>query len=193
MSKPSRFSPAPSTQWAYPPDGVPWIGSHTYLTREVPLTQYIAAIDQGTTSTRCMVFDPSGSVVSVDQLEHRQIFPRAGWVEHDGAEIWRNTQTVVARALDKADLSAANLAAVGISNQRETTIVWDKATGEPVHHAIVWQDTRTQRICDDLARSGRCPALPGGDGAAVGDVLLGTEGALDPRRCRRCPGAGRGG
>ncbi len=101
-----------------------------------------------------MIFDRSGFVVSVDQVEHRQIYPRAGWVEHDGAEIWRNTQTVVERALDKADLSATNLAAVGISNQRETTIVWDKLTGEPVHHAIGWQDTRTQRICDHLAAAG---------------------------------------
>ena len=101
-----------------------------------------------------MVLDRAGSVRSFDQLEHRQIFPRAGWVEHDGLEIWRNTQAVIAGSLDQAGLIAADLAAVGISNQRETAIVWDRLTGEPVHNAIGWQDTRTQLICDDLAALG---------------------------------------
>ncbi len=114
----------------------------------------MVAIDQGTTSTRCVVFDQSGSIVSVDQLEHQQILPRAGWVEHDGVEIWNNTKEVIGGALGKAKLSSASLAAVGITNQRETTIVWDKTTGEPVHNAIVWQDTRTQRLCDELAGEG---------------------------------------
>jgi glycerol kinase len=118
------------------------------------MTQYVAAIDQGTTSTRCMIFDHSGRVVAVDQLEHRQIFPQAGWVEHDAAEIWNNTRQVCGSALAKADLDASSIAAVGITNQRETTVVWDKATGEPIHHAIVWQDTRTQAICDELGALG---------------------------------------
>ncbi|HEY9495023.1 MAG TPA: glycerol kinase GlpK [Intrasporangium sp.] len=112
---------------------------------------YVVAIDQGTTSTRAMVFDRSGSVVASDQREHRQIFPRAGWVEHDPMEIWENTRAVVGGALGKANLSAKRVVAVGITNQRETTVVWERATGRPIHNAIVWQDTRTQGICDELA------------------------------------------
>jgi glycerol kinase len=117
------------------------------------MSQYVAAIDQGTTSTRCMVFDHDGRVVSTDQREHRQHFPRAGWVEHDPLEVWANTREVVAGALTKADLTAADIAAVGIANQRETTVVWDRLTGEPVHHAIVWQDTRTDRLCAEFGGS----------------------------------------
>ncbi len=112
---------------------------------------YIAAIDQGTTSTRCMIFNHAGQVVAMDQLEHQQIFPQAGWVEHDPGEIWTNTRQVCAGALAKADLTTADIAAVGITNQRETTVVWDKATGKPVYNAIVWQDTRTDKIVDELA------------------------------------------
>ncbi len=112
---------------------------------------YVAAIDQGTTSTRCMVFDHSGRVVAVEQTEHRQLFPRAGWVEHDAIEIWTNTRRVCAGALAKADLTTSDIAAVGITNQRETTVVWDRATGEPIHNAIVWQDTRTDDVCAELA------------------------------------------
>jgi glycerol kinase len=118
------------------------------------MAQYIASIDQGTTSTRCIVFDHSGSIVSVDQKEHEQIFPRAGWVEHDGLEIWANTRDVVGGALAKANLDASNIDAVGITNQRETAIVWDRTNGQPIYNAIVWQDTRTQKICDDLAALG---------------------------------------
>jgi glycerol kinase len=111
---------------------------------------YIAAIDQGTTSTRCIVFDTNAAIVSSDQREHRQLFPRPGWVEHDATEIWHNTQAVVRGALDLAGLSRADLAAVGITNQRETTLLWDAETGEPIHNAIVWQDTRTDRLIADL-------------------------------------------
>ena len=111
----------------------------------------VVAIDQGTTSTRAIVFDRSGQIVATDQIEHRQIMPRAGWVEHDPLEIWRNTREVVGGALGKANLNATQIAAVGITNQRETTVVWDRTTGQPVHNAIVWQDTRTQSICHDLA------------------------------------------
>ncbi|MFD6098506.1 glycerol kinase GlpK [Nocardiopsis flavescens] len=110
--------------------------------------QYVAAIDQGTTSSRCILFDRDGRIVSVDQREHRQIFPRPGWVEHDADEIWANVEVVVQNALEKSDITPDQVAAVGITNQRETTVVWDKETGEPVHNAIVWQDTRT----DDLVR-----------------------------------------
>ena len=107
------------------------------------MASYVAAIDQGTTSTRCMIFNREGRVVSADQVEHRQIFPRAGWVEHDPEEIWANVRQVCAGALAKADLVTGDIAACGITNQRETTVLWDKNTGKPVYNAIVWQDTRT--------------------------------------------------
>lgn len=115
------------------------------------MADYVLAIDQGTTSTRAMIFDKSGSVVSVGQKEHEQIFPKAGWVEHDPLEIWRNTQEVIGLALSRADVTRHDIAAVGITNQRETAVVWDKNTGKPVYNAIVWQDTRTQSIVDRLA------------------------------------------
>ncbi|MEE2057475.1 glycerol kinase GlpK [Rhodococcus artemisiae] len=115
------------------------------------MNQYIAAIDQGTTSSRCIIFDHDGRVVSVAQKEHRQIFPQAGWVEHDPEELWLNTREVGAAALAKADLRRKDIAAIGITNQRETTIVWDRTTGKPVYNAIVWQDTRTDRLVERLA------------------------------------------
>ena len=118
------------------------------------MTSYVAAIDQGTTSTRCMIFNHEGRVVSVDQREHEQIFPRAGWVEHNAEEIWENTRRVAAGALAKADLTAKDIAAVGITNQRETALVWDKTTGKPVYNAIVWQDTRTDKIVTELGNLG---------------------------------------
>ena len=115
------------------------------------MADYIVAIDQGTTSTRAIVFDHSGSIVSVGQKEHEQIFPRAGWVEHDPAEIWDNVREVIGQALSRADITRHDVAAVGITNQRETAVVWDKNTGKAVYNAIVWQDTRTQSIVDELA------------------------------------------
>jgi glycerol kinase len=114
------------------------------------MNHYVVAIDQGTTSTRCLVFDHAGRVVSADQREHQQYFPVAGWVEHDPLELWANTREVVAGALARAGLAARDIAAVGIANQRETTVVWDRRNGAPVHNAIVWQDTRTDRLCTDL-------------------------------------------
>jgi glycerol kinase len=118
------------------------------------MTKFIGAIDQGTTSTRFMVFDRNGIVVSVHQKPHEQIFPKAGWVEHNPLEILENTQEIIQVALDKAKLSVSDLAAVGVTNQRETTVVWDKTTGAPIHDAIVWQDTRTAEMCARLAKSG---------------------------------------
>lgn len=115
------------------------------------MTDYVISIDQGTTSSRAIIFDKSGSIIASGQHEHEQIFPRAGWVEHDPAEIWTNVREVVGAALGKASLQAADIAAVGITNQRETAVVWDKNTGKAVYNAIVWQDTRTQEICDRLA------------------------------------------
>jgi glycerol kinase len=118
------------------------------------MKKYVGAIDQGTTSSRFIVFDRSGGVVSVAQKEHRQIFPKPGWVEHDASEIWRNTKEVIAGALAKADIAAGDLAAVGITNQRETTVLWDRDTGEPLYNALVWQDTRVADLVDDFARDG---------------------------------------
>ncbi|QWF79373.1 glycerol kinase GlpK [Amycolatopsis sp. CA-230715] len=118
------------------------------------MTSYVAAIDQGTTSTRMMIFNHSGRVVAVDQREHEQIFPQAGWVEHNANEVWENTRAVAAGALAKADLRPTDIVAVGITNQRETAVVWDRNTGEPVYNAIVWQDTRTDKIVAELGALG---------------------------------------
>lgn len=118
------------------------------------MNKFIAAIDQGTTSTRCIVFDHSGNIVALDQKEHRQIYPQPGWVEHDAVEIWEKTQEVVQGALRKSAIDPADIAAIGITNQRETTLVWDRFTGKPFYNAIVWQDTRTDTICSQLADQG---------------------------------------
>ena len=114
---------------------------------------YIGALDQGTSSTRFMIFDADARVIASHQIEHKQIFPNPGWVEHDGAEIWVRTQEVIAGALAKAGLKAGNLRAIGITNQRETTIAWDVKTGKPLHNALVWQDTRTAEFMDNLSDS----------------------------------------
>ena len=116
------------------------------------MPKYIAAIDQGTTSTRCILFDHAGNIVAADQKEHQQIYPKPGWVEHDALEIWENTQRVVRAALEKSGLDVADIAAIGITNQRETTLIWERITGRPVYNAIVWQDTRTESICTKLAK-----------------------------------------
>ncbi|HRQ32825.1 MAG TPA: glycerol kinase GlpK [Anaerolineales bacterium] len=118
------------------------------------MSKYVAAIDQGTTSTRFIVFDHGGNVVSVAQKEHKQIFPKPGWVEHDPLEIWGNVLEVTERGLKSARPQPSNIAAIGITNQRETTVVWDKHAGKPIYNAIVWQDTRTDVICAKLAKSG---------------------------------------
>ncbi|KQB83365.1 glycerol kinase GlpK [Corynebacterium oculi] len=114
-------------------------------------SKYVAAIDQGTTSTRCIIFDHDGNQVASGQFEHEQIFPQKGWVEHNPIEIWDNTRRAVGSALADSDVASHDITAVGITNQRETTIVWDKNTGEPVYNAIVWQDTRTSELCAELA------------------------------------------
>jgi len=112
------------------------------------MEKYVLSIDQGTTSTRAIVFDESGSVISTGQLEHKQIMTKPGWVEHDPMEIWGNAREVIGTALSRANITRHDIAAVGITNQRETTIVWNKTTGKPVYNAIVWQDTRTQDIVE---------------------------------------------
>jgi glycerol kinase len=118
------------------------------------MAQLVGALDSGTTSTRFMLFDHSGDVVAAVQREHRQIFPQSGWVEHDPLEIWERSREVIGGALAKAEVSAADIAAVGITNQRETTVIWDAASGQPIYNAIVWQDTRTDRICRELQAQG---------------------------------------
>ncbi|MFL6130735.1 MAG: glycerol kinase GlpK [Mycobacteriales bacterium] len=119
------------------------------------MADFVGAVDQGTTSTRFMIFDHAGTVKGIHQLEHEQILPQAGWVEHNPTEIWERTETVIRTALNKTNLSASDLAAVGITNQRETSVVWDRTTGRPLYNAIVWQDTRTDRIASALEREGK--------------------------------------
>ena len=139
------------------------------------MADYVLAIDQGTTSSRAIIFDKAGSIVSTGQLEHEQIFPKAGWVEHDPAEIWRNTGEVIGQALGKANLTRHDIAAVGITNQRETAVVWDRTTGEPVYNAIVWQDTRTQAIVDRLAADGGVERFKEQVGLPLATYFSGTK------------------
>ncbi|HSC86429.1 MAG TPA: FGGY family carbohydrate kinase, partial [Polyangiaceae bacterium] len=114
----------------------------------------ILALDQGTTSSRAIVFDRAGSILAVAQKEFQQIFPRSGWVEHDAKEIWRSQLETARTALAKANLRPSEIAGIGITNQRETTVIWDRKTGEPIHNAIVWQDRRTSEFCDSLKAAG---------------------------------------
>ncbi|SIN69974.1 glycerol kinase GlpK [Agromyces cerinus] len=139
------------------------------------MADYILAIDQGTTSSRAIIFDKAGSIVSTGQLEHEQIFPKAGWVEHDPTEIWHNTGEVIGQALGKAKLTRHDIAAVGITNQRETAVVWDKNTGVPVYNAIVWQDTRTQSIVDRLAADGGVERFKQQVGLPLATYFSGTK------------------
>ena len=127
------------------------------------MNTYVAAIDQGTTSSRCIIFTEAGDIAALAQKEHRQIFPRPGWVEHDAEEIWENVQQVVGEALASLSITPADLAAVGVTNQRETTLLWRKADGRPVHNAIVWQDTRTDRLVKALADEGTSAGEGGQD------------------------------
>ncbi|PPF40251.1 MULTISPECIES: glycerol kinase GlpK [unclassified Pseudoclavibacter] len=139
------------------------------------MSKYVIAIDQGTTSSRAIVFDHSGSIVSTGQLEHEQIFPKAGWVEHDPKEIWNNTREVIGQALSKANITRHDIATIGITNQRETAVVWDKTTGEPVYNAIVWQDTRTQPIVDRLAADGGVERFKDTVGLPLATYFSGTK------------------
>jgi glycerol kinase len=116
------------------------------------MAKYVGALDQGTTSNRFIIFDHGGNIVGLDQKEHEQIFPQPGWVEHNPMEIWQNTREVIRGALANAGLTGSDLAAIGITNQRETTVIWDKKTGEPFSNAVVWQCTRTDDICKQLMR-----------------------------------------
>src|ERR1041385_3192108 len=137
--------------------------------------KYVLALDQGTTSSRAIVFDHSGRVVSVAQQEFNQIFPKAGWVEHDANEIWATQSSVAAQALEKANLTSGDIVAIGITNQRETTVVWDRATGKPICNAIVWQDRRTAAACDRLKSRGLAKTIRKKTGLVVDAYFSGTK------------------
>src|ERR671918_1205121 len=139
------------------------------------MAQYVGALDQGTTSTRFMIFDHGGNVVAIDQREHEQIYPKPGWVEHDPKEIWTRCEEVIKGALGKAGIGASDLAAVGITNQRETTVVWDRNTGEPVYNAIVWQDTRTQPIVSQWKEEGYEDEIKPKTGLVIATYFSGTK------------------
>src|SRR6516164_5376774 len=135
----------------------------------------ILALDQGTTSSRAIVFDHDGSIRSVAQQEFRQIFPQAGWVEHDANQIWRTQLETARTALTKAGLAAAEIAAIGITNQRETTVLWDRKTGEPIHNAIVWQDRRTSKFCDELKAAGHAELIQQRAGLVIDAYFSGSK------------------
>ena len=139
------------------------------------MSKYVGAIDQGTTSTRFIIFDRKGSIISVAQKEHEQIYPHPGWVEHNPEEILRNTQEVIAEALKKANLTKENLVSVGITNQRETTIVWDKKTGKPLYNALVWQDTRVNQMVAELAKDGGQDRLRAKTGLPLASYFSGLK------------------
>jgi len=139
------------------------------------MNQYILSFDQGTTSSRAIVFDKKGTIVSVAQKEFTQIFPQPGWVEHDANEIWSTQLGVAAEAITKAGLTIQHIAAIGITNQRETTVVWDKGTGMPIHHAIVWQDRRTASFCDELKAAGKDKMIQQRTGLVVDAYFSATK------------------
>ncbi len=152
---------------------------------------YLLALDQGTSSSRSIVFDERGHIVAQAQLELPQSYPQPGWVEHDPLEIWR-TQLATARdALAKAGIAANAVRAVGITNQRETTVLWNRKTGQPVHHAIVWQDRRAEPACAQLREQGHADHHPGQDGPAGGRLLLRHQAAMDAGPRARRPRRGR--
>ena len=155
------------------------------------MPDYVGAIDQGTTSTRFIVFNRAGQMVATAQKEHEQIYPQPGWVEHSPAEIWARTQEVIAEAMQSKGLTASDLAAVGITNQRETTVVWNRKTGQAVYNAIVWQDTRVSNYVDEIVEAGRAGPLPRQDRTAAGDLLQRTEDSLDSGERARRARAGR--
>ncbi|MBV9054852.1 MAG: glycerol kinase, partial [Hyphomicrobiales bacterium] len=118
------------------------------------MSQFVGSLDQGTTSTRFIIFDREGNIVASGQKEHAQIYPKPGWVEHDPTEIWLNAKSVIVDALAKARLAPRDLSSVGLTNQRETTLIWDRRTGAPLHHALVWQDTRTDSLVAYFGKNG---------------------------------------
>lgn len=139
------------------------------------MTQYILSLDQGTTSSRAILFDVNGSIAAVAQKEFTQYFPHPGWVEHDPMEIWVSQATVAKEAMLKLGLKPAAVAAIGITNQRETTLVWDRQTGQPIYNAIVWQDRRTAAFCDQLRNEGKAEMIREKTGLVVDAYFSGTK------------------
>lgn len=139
------------------------------------MEKYILALDQGTSSSRAIVFDEHGLTKAVSQKEFTQIFPKPGWVEHNPMEIWSSQAAVIAEAITSIDINGLNIAAIGITNQRETTIVWDAETGEPVYNAIVWQDRRTSEFCDGLKRDGRTDLIRSKTGLIIDAYFSATK------------------
>ena len=153
---------------------------------------YILALDQGTTSSRAIVFDHDGRIVAVAQREFQQIFPQPGWVEHDAEEIWATQIGVAAEALGRAQLRPRDIAAIGITNQRETTVVWDRETGEPIYNAIVWQDRRTAEFCDRLKRDGHEAFIRERTGLVIDAYFSGSKVAWILDNVAGRPRQGRG-
>ena len=139
------------------------------------MAEYILALDQGTTSCRAVVFDKKGAIVSVAQKEFTQIFPKPGWVEHDATEIWSTQAGMAAEAVTKKGLKGEQIAAIGITNQRETAVVWDRKTGEPIYNAIVWQDKRTSDFCDDLKKAGKTKMIREKTGLVIDAYFSATK------------------
>ncbi len=139
------------------------------------MTKYIMAMDQGTTSSRAIIFDKAGAIISTAQKEFTQLFPQPGWVEHDPAEIWSSQIGVATEAMAKVGLEGGNIAAIGITNQRETTLVWDRETGKPVYNAIVWQDRRTAGFCDELKAAGKETLVREKTGLVIDAYFSGTK------------------
>ena len=137
--------------------------------------EYILALDQGTTSSRAVVFDRKGSIVSVAQKEFTQIFPKPGWVEHDATEIWSTQAGMAAEAVTKKGLKGEQIAAIGITNQRETAVVWDRKTSEPIYNAIVWQDKRTSDFCDELKKAGKTRMIREKTGLVIDSYFSATK------------------
>src|SRR6478609_5541227 len=135
----------------------------------------ILALDQGTTSSRAIVFDETGAIRGSAQQEFRQIFPQPGWVEHDATEIWATQSGVMHEALAKANIAGSDIAAIGITNQRETTVVWERATGNPIANAIVWQDRRTAGLCDELRAAGKADFIAQKTGLVIDAYFSGTK------------------
>ena len=138
-------------------------------------SQFILALDQGTTSSRSMIFDHHGNIISVAQKEFRQIFPKPGWVEHDAEEIWSTQYGTLAEAIAKGNITIKQIAGIGITNQRETTVVWDRKTGKPIHNAIVWQDRRTASYCDELKKAGHAKMIQEKTGLIIDAYFSATK------------------
>src|SRR5277367_3374518 len=139
------------------------------------MNKFIIALDQGTTSSRAVLFDEQGKIVGIEQQEFQQFFPQSGWVEHDPKEIFTSQLEVLSRLITKNKISASSIAAMGITNQRETTIIWNKKTSEPIHNAIVWQDQRTAPICEELKTKGLSDYVKENTGLVIDSYFSGTK------------------